>query len=71
MFYQEDAAILMQHVQDERVLLVSIDASVTEGTGQQCRDCWQNHLRPGLRNDSWSKEEDARILKLQTNNGNK
>lgn len=30
-------------------------------TGKQCRERWQNHLRPNIKKGDWSKEEEEMI----------
>ena len=32
--------------------------------GKQCRERWHNHLNPEVTKESWTAEEDARILSL-------
>ena len=33
-------------------------------TGKQCRERWQNHLRPNLKKGDWSEEEEKMIQEL-------
>mmetsp|Transcript_3312 Transcript_3312/g.5099 ORF Transcript_3312/g.5099 Transcript_3312/m.5099 type:complete len:259 (+) Transcript_3312:22-798(+) len=39
--------------------------------GRQCRERWINHLNPGLKKGSWTREEDITILQTQLEIGNK
>ncbi|TKY50447.1 Transcription factor MYB98 [Spatholobus suberectus] len=39
--------------------------------GKQCRERWHNHLRPNIRKDSWTLEEDMILIKAHQEVGNK
>jgi hypothetical protein len=39
--------------------------------GKQCRERWMNHLNPDLCRDQWTEEEDARLMDLHREFGNK
>lgn len=39
-------------------------------TAHQCRQRWEQQLRPGLNRDPWTAEEDARLLQLRSEVGN-
>jgi len=39
--------------------------------GKQCRERWHNHLNPDIRKDAWSPEEDALLIKLHSQIGNR
>merc|ERR1711964_492971 len=56
-------------------LLVRESTSSTEyyrgRTSKQCRERWNNHLRPNLRKCSWSEEEDLKLIDLYEKHGNK
>ncbi|KAE9612052.1 putative transcription factor MYB-HB-like family [Lupinus albus] len=39
--------------------------------GKQCRERWFNHLRPNIRKDSWSEEEDLILIEAHKVVGNK
>ncbi|XVF60267.1 hypothetical protein PTKIN_Ptkin08bG0031200 [Pterospermum kingtungense] len=39
--------------------------------GKQCRERWQNHLRPDIKKDSWSEEEDRILIEAHKQIGNK
>ncbi|EEF51989.1 myb119, putative [Ricinus communis] len=39
--------------------------------GKQCRERWHNHLRPDIKKDVWSEEEDKVLIKAHAEIGNK
>ncbi|XP_004499811.1 transcription factor MYB98-like [Cicer arietinum] len=39
--------------------------------GKQCRERWHNHLRPDIKKDIWSEEEDKILIKAHSEIGNK
>ncbi|CAK8541236.1 unnamed protein product [Lathyrus sativus] len=39
--------------------------------GKQCRERWNNHLRPDIKKDSWSQEEDRILIEAHKKLGNK
>ncbi|KAG6719983.1 hypothetical protein I3842_03G035300 [Carya illinoinensis] len=39
--------------------------------GKQCRERWHNHLRPDIRKDAWSEEEDKVLIEAHKEIGNK
>ncbi|KAJ0106724.1 hypothetical protein Patl1_18048 [Pistacia atlantica] len=39
--------------------------------GKQCRERWHNHLRPDIKKDTWSEEEDKALIEAHTEIGNK
>ncbi|PKI79188.1 hypothetical protein CRG98_000480 [Punica granatum] len=39
--------------------------------GKQCRERWHNHLRPDIRKDMWSEEEDMILIDAHRELGNK
>nr|KYP68959.1 Transcription factor MYB98 [Cajanus cajan] len=39
--------------------------------GKQCRERWHNHLRPNIRKESWSEEEDKVLIEAHKELGNK
>ncbi|KAF5732154.1 putative myb [Tripterygium wilfordii] len=39
--------------------------------GKQCRERWHNHLRPNIKKDSWSEEEDRMLIDIHSAIGNK
>ncbi|KAK8717027.1 hypothetical protein V6N13_044311 [Hibiscus sabdariffa] len=42
-----------------------------ERVGKQCRERWHNHLRPDIKKDSWSEEEDMILIAAHREMGNK
>ena len=40
-------------------------------SGKQCRDRWQNHLRPDIRKGQWTKEEEQLIKEMHRSFGTK
>ncbi|KAL4376994.1 hypothetical protein GQ457_02G011910 [Hibiscus cannabinus] len=42
-----------------------------ERVGKQCRERWHNHLRPDIKKDSWSEEEDMILIAAHIEMGNK
>ncbi|GKV18945.1 hypothetical protein SLEP1_g29256 [Rubroshorea leprosula] len=39
--------------------------------GKQCRERWHNHLRPDIKKDTWSEEEDKVLIQAHGEIGNK
>ncbi|ONK79403.1 uncharacterized protein A4U43_C01F6000 [Asparagus officinalis] len=39
--------------------------------GKQCRERWHNHLRPNIKKDTWSEEEDKILIQAHIELGNK
>ncbi|CAM8910824.1 unnamed protein product [Rhodiola kirilowii] len=39
--------------------------------GKQCRERWHNHLRPNIKKEAWSREEDKVLIKAHKELGNK
>ncbi|PNT76469.1 transcription factor MYB115 isoform X2 [Brachypodium distachyon] len=39
--------------------------------GKQCRERWHNHLRPNIKKDTWSEEEDMILIQTHKEVGNK
>ncbi|KAJ0263632.1 Transcription factor MYB98 [Hirschfeldia incana] len=39
--------------------------------GKQCRERWHNHLRPDIRKETWSEEEDRVLIEFHKEIGNK
>ncbi|XVF16384.1 hypothetical protein REPUB_Repub10bG0026800 [Reevesia pubescens] len=47
-------------------------ANILSGrVGKQCRERWHNHLRPDIKKDSWSEEEDRILIQAHKEIGNK
>ncbi|KAL9270175.1 Transcription factor MYB118-like protein [Drosera capensis] len=45
--------------------------SMSNRVGKQCRERWHNHLRPEIKADPWTDEEEAILVKLHKQHGNK
>ena len=75
--FQEDAALLKiieNHVFDEEQKnhWVQIAAKLnTARSGKQCRDRWQNHLRPDIKKGGWTIEEENLIKEMYESFGTK
>ncbi|KAK8607260.1 hypothetical protein V6N13_053002 [Hibiscus sabdariffa] len=68
---QEDR-ILLQLVSRHGTRRWSLIAKLLEGrVGKQCRERWHNHLRPDIKKDSWSEEEDMILIAAHREIGNK
>ncbi|CAL5426834.1 unnamed protein product [Camellia sinensis] len=39
--------------------------------GKQCRERWHSHLRPDIKKDCWSEEEEIKLVKVHKEIGNK
>ncbi|XP_065880338.1 transcription factor MYB98-like [Euphorbia lathyris] len=39
--------------------------------GKQCRERWNNHLRPDIKKDAWTEEEDKMLIQAHIEVGNK
>ncbi|GLT81693.1 hypothetical protein SLE2022_001290 [Rubroshorea leprosula] len=39
--------------------------------GKQCRERWHNHLRPDIKKDSWSEEEERMLIEAHAKIGNR
>ncbi|CAN1743480.1 Transcription factor MYB98, partial [Linum perenne] len=49
----------------------SIIAKVIGRTGTRCRERWHNYLKPHIKKEAWSKEEDETLIQAHTELGNK
>ncbi|KAK8653294.1 hypothetical protein V6N13_127302 [Hibiscus sabdariffa] len=68
---QEDGHLL-QLVSRHGTRRWSLIAKLLEGrVGKQCRERWHNHLRPDIKKDSWSEEEDMILIAAHRELGNK
>ncbi|GAU13088.1 hypothetical protein TSUD_173880 [Trifolium subterraneum] len=64
--------ILVQLVNEFGLKRWSKIANHLEGRiGKQCRERWNNHLRPDIKKDSWSEEEDRVLIEVHKIFGNK
>lgn len=51
-----------------------LEIAHTMGNGRsakQCRDRWQNYLRPGLKKGQWTKAEEIQIMEMYHSMGPK
>ncbi|KAJ8477890.1 hypothetical protein OPV22_021617 [Ensete ventricosum] len=39
--------------------------------GKQCRERWHNHLRPDIKKDMWTEEEERRLVEAHVKHGNR
>ncbi|XP_004142853.1 transcription factor MYB98 [Cucumis sativus] len=68
---QEDR-LLVQLVDEYGIKKWSQIAKMLEGrVGKQCRERWHNHLRPDIRKDTWSEEEDRILIEAHKDIGNR
>ncbi|CAK8565888.1 unnamed protein product [Lathyrus sativus] len=68
---QEDRKLL-KLVKQYGVRKWSQIAEKLEGrAGKQCRERWQNHLRPDIKKDSWSEEEEKILVECHGKMGNR
>ncbi|KAL5538648.1 hypothetical protein UlMin_043607 [Ulmus minor] len=70
---EEDRILLhLIHQYGHRVKTWSHIAQKLPGRiGKQCRERWNNHLRPGIKKDTWSEEEDMILIQAHSKIGNK
>ncbi|KAM6548721.1 hypothetical protein CsatB_020397 [Cannabis sativa] len=68
---QEDR-VLMQLVGRYGIRKWSKIAKMLSGrVGKQCRERWHNHLRPDIRKDTWSEDEDIILIEAHKELGNR
>ncbi|GAV67951.1 Myb_DNA-bind_6 domain-containing protein [Cephalotus follicularis] len=68
---QEDR-LLTQLVQQYGIKKWSLIAKMLNGRmGKQCRERWHNHLRPDIKKDQWSEEEDKILIQAHKQIGNR
>ncbi|KAG4124458.1 hypothetical protein ERO13_D10G041700v2 [Gossypium hirsutum] len=48
-----------------------IAESLVGRAGKQCRERWHNHLRPDIKKDSWSEEEERILIEAHAKVGNR
>ncbi|XP_047331300.1 transcription factor MYB119-like [Impatiens glandulifera] len=48
-----------------------IAEKVVGRAGKQCRERWNNHLRPDIKKDGWSKEEEVMLIEAHMKIGNR
>ncbi|KAJ8437921.1 hypothetical protein Cgig2_031437 [Carnegiea gigantea] len=68
---QEDS-ILMELVAEYGTRKWSLIAEKLVGrAGKQCRERWHNHLRPNIKKESWSEEEERMLVQAHMQFGNR
>ncbi|XP_042499857.1 transcription factor MYB98-like [Macadamia integrifolia] len=68
----EEDSLLVRLVEQHGIRKWSHIAKMLHGRiGKQCRERWHNHLRPNIKKDSWSEEEDKILIEAHTEIGNK
>ncbi|XVE57156.1 hypothetical protein DITRI_Ditri04bG0069300 [Diplodiscus trichospermus] len=68
----EEDRLLIQLVERYGVRKWSHIAQMLPGRiGKQCRERWHNHLRPDIKKDTWSEEEDKVLIQAHIEIGNK
>ncbi|XVF50325.1 hypothetical protein PTKIN_Ptkin04bG0087700 [Pterospermum kingtungense] len=68
----EEDRLLIQLVEQYGVRKWSHIAQMLPGRiGKQCRERWHNHLRPDIKKDTWSEEEDKVLIQAHMEIGNK
>ncbi|CAK9137589.1 unnamed protein product [Ilex paraguariensis] len=68
----EEDSLLINLVEKFGVRKWSNIAQMLKGRiGKQCRERWHNHLRPEIKKDVWSEQEDRVLIQAHTEVGNK
>ncbi|KAL3748234.1 hypothetical protein ACJRO7_009467 [Eucalyptus globulus] len=68
----EEDRLLIQLVEQFGLRKWSHIAQMLPGRiGKQCRERWHNHLRPDIKKDTWSEEEDKILIRAHSEIGNK
>ncbi|KAJ9152871.1 hypothetical protein P3X46_026382 [Hevea brasiliensis] len=68
---QEDR-VLVHLVKQNGIKKWSQIAKMLEGrVGKQCRERWHNHLRPDIKKDAWTEEEDEILIEAHKEIGNR
>ncbi|CAF1710696.1 hypothetical protein Bca4012_007317 [Brassica carinata] len=68
----EEDRILVQLVEKYGLRKWSHIAQVLPGRiGKQCRERWHNHLRPDIKKETWSEDEDRVLIEFHKEIGNK
>ncbi|KAL8129931.1 hypothetical protein V2J09_019086 [Rumex salicifolius] len=69
---EEEDSALIELVEDHGLRKWALIAEKLLGrTGKQCRERWQNHLRPDIKKDSWTEEEEMVLVQAHQLFGNK
>ena len=56
--------ILQSHLSTYPIKWSHVAKFVKDRTGKQCRERYVNHLKPQVKNDSWSPVEDAHVFRM-------
>ncbi|CAN0901161.1 Transcription factor MYB98 [Linum grandiflorum] len=68
----DEDRLLVQLVEEYGIRKWSHIAQMLPGRiGKQCRERWHNHLRPDIKKDTWTEEEDKVLIQSHTEIGNK
>ncbi|XP_030531449.1 transcription factor MYB98-like [Rhodamnia argentea] len=68
----EEDRLLIQLVEQFGLRKWSHIAQMLPGRiGKQCRERWHNHLRPDIKKDTWSEDEDKILIRAHSEIGNK
>ncbi|CAH2045140.1 unnamed protein product [Thlaspi arvense] len=68
----EEDRLLVQLVERHGTKKWSQIAKMLQGrVGKQCRERWHNHLRPDIKKDGWSEEEDRILIEAHKEIGNR
>ncbi|XP_061347816.1 transcription factor MYB98-like [Gastrolobium bilobum] len=68
----EEDGLLIQLVEQYGLRKWSHIAQILRGRiGKQCRERWHNHLRPDIKKDTWTDEEDKILIQAHSEIGNK
>ncbi|KAK2967164.1 hypothetical protein RJ640_005208, partial [Escallonia rubra] len=68
----EEDRVLIHMVEKFGVRKWSRIAQVLKGRiGKQCRERWHNHLRPNIKKDLWTEEEDRTLIQTHAEVGNR
>ncbi|XP_028087036.1 transcription factor MYB98-like [Camellia sinensis] len=68
----EEDRLLVQLVKEYGEKKWSHIAQMLNGRmGKQCRERWHNHLRPDIKKDLWSEEEEMKLIEVHRQIGNK
>ncbi|CAA6668264.1 unnamed protein product [Spirodela intermedia] len=68
----EEDRTLARLVEEHGVRRWSFIAQNLNGrVGKQCRERWHNHLRPNIKKDTWSEEEDRILIEAHVEVGNR
>eukprot|EP00808_Paulinella_micropora_P016174 g61040.t1 len=54
---------------EDKIRWAVVASSLKNRTGKQCRERWCNQLKPGIRRDIWTPEEDRVIIDLHKSRG--